>query len=629
MGLFSIKEGLRIIGDVQASVLTGDYNPAEGAGVAAELGSIFLHQSGVTYKKTGVADTDWQPYSEVEHGGLVWESISAATTLEKNRGYVVDASTVYTVTMPVTPAIGDRIGFATLGNSETNNTTVSFNGANFNGVADDLVLDLNYAYVEFLFTGDATTGWVLSNSDESGNIANIRTFIGNDDNSDSGVPEYTESNIITQGDDLETAIDTLDVEAADVKNFIGKGDAADDLPTYSALAGVELDSGYVPGYIVDEENLFVSIGKLDEQLQTTAALATAGVEWGPVIEAITADDPTGKTTGAFSDDSGSISGTDFWDETAWEVGDEVLSVNAAVLGHLFQWSGTEWTDQGVLENYNARSVKFDFLDTAAGQRDGAAYLMKETGPDVIKIADFDLSTAATIKMATGYNPVSGNPSADDSIQGAVQKIDGNVDAVETVLGTAQGDTDLGNTGLNILADNTDVITAVTDLDNATSDNADYVGRDVTVDDAMPDFTALAGSGMDTDYTPNYISDSDDLTLSIAKLDQALKDSTEAMGAETTTTGITGETVVNTYSVAGNIGAKFLVFAWDGAGNRYAAEVYTLNNDTTVDFTEYGILSVGTSSLDIAAEVNGSDIELKVTPASGTYTVKVQRNLISA
>jgi len=629
MGLFSIKEGLRIIGDVQASVLTGDYNPADGAGVAAELGSIFLHQSGVTYKKTGVADTDWQPYSEVEHGGLVWESISAATTLEKNRGYVVDASTVYTVTMPVTPAIGDRIGFATLGNSETNNTTVSFNGANFNGVADDLVLDLNYAYVEFLFTGDATTGWVLSNSDESGNIANIRTFIGNDDNSDSGVPEYTESNIITQGDDLETAIDTLDVEAADVKNFIGKGDAADDLPTYSALAGVELDSGYVPGYIVDEENLFVSIGKLDEQLQTTAALATAGVEWGPVIEAITADDPTGKTTGAFSDDSGSISGTDFWDETAWEVGDEVLSVNAAVLGHLFQWSGTEWTDQGVLENYNARSVKFDFLDTAAGQRDGAAYLMKETGPDVIKIADFDLSTAATIKMATGYNPVSGNPSAADSIQGAVQKIDGNVDAVETVLGTAQGDTDLGNTGLNILADNTDVITAVTDLDNATSDNADYVGRDVTVDDAMPDFTALAGSGMDTDYTPNYISDSDDLTLSIAKLDQALKDSTEAMGAETTTTGITGETVVNTYSVAGNIGAKFLVFAWDGAGNRYAAEVYTLNNDTTVDFTEYGILSVGTSSLDIAAEVNGSDIELKVTPASGTYTVKVQRNLISA
>jgi hypothetical protein len=629
MGLFSIKEGLRIIGDVQASVLTGDYNPADGAGVAAELGSIFLHQSGVTYKKTGVADTDWQPYSEVEHGGLVWESISAATTLEKNRGYVVDASTVYTVTMPIAPAIGDRIGFATLGNSETNNTTVSFNGANFNGLSDDLVLDLNYAYVEFLFTGDSATGWVLSNSDESGNIANIRTFIGNDDNSDSGVPEYTESNIIAQGDDLETAIDTLDVEAADVKNFIGKGDAADDLPTYSALAGVELDSGYVPGYIVDEENLFVSIGKLDEQLQTTAALATAGVEWGPVIEAITADDPTGKTTGAFSDDSGSISGTDFWDETAWEVGDEVLSVNAAVLGHLFQWSGTEWTDQGVLENYNARSVKFDFLDTAAGQRDGAAYLMKETGPDVIKIADFDLSTAATIKMATGYNPVSGNPSAADSIQGAVQKIDGNVDAVETVLGTAQGDTDLGNTGLNILADNTNVITAVTDLDNATSDNADYVGRDVTVDDAMPDFTALAGSGMDTDYTPNYISDSDDLTLSIAKLDQALKDSTEAMGAETTTTGITGETVVNTYSVAGNIGAKFLVFAWDGAGNRYAAEVYTLNNDTTVDFTEYGILSVGTSSLDIAAEVNGSDIELKVTPASGTYTVKVQRNLISA
>ena len=633
MNLFSIKNGLQIIGSETASVLTGAADPRQGAGVEAELGSLYLRQNGLTYKKTDVADTGWQPYSEIEHAGLVWESVSGAATLEENKGYVVNAGSVYTLTMPAAPILGTRIGFATLGNAETNIVTVDYNGNNFNGVTDTLELDLNYAYVEFLYTGDATTGWVLSNSDESGNIANMRNFIGNDDNADPGVPEYTEYNSINSGDDLETAIDKLDIESGDVKNFIGKADTADDMPTYSGLAGTELSAGYTPGYVVDDENLFISVGKLDEQLQSTAALAVAGVEWGPLLNAITADNPTGKTSGAFSDDSGGIEGTNFWDETQWTDGDQVLSTNASTLGQIFEWvedsAGGEWIYQMTLPDYNARSVKFDFLDTVAGQRDGAAYLMKESGPEVIKIADFDMSSAATIKMAGGYAPASGDPASSDSIQGAIQKVDGNNDAQDTLLGTAQGDTDLGNTGWNLVPDNTTVKNTLETLDNVTDDNSSYVGRDNSINDSMPDFSGLADNGMPVGYTPEYITDDDDLTLSVAKLDDSLKTFVDGTASGTTVTGISSETTIDTYAASGNVGAKYFILAWDGAGNRYGSELYVLNNTTAVDFTEYGVLLLGSADvIDINVTVEGGNVTVKVTPASGTFTVKSQRTLIS-
>jgi len=632
MGLFSIKEGLRIIGDVQASVLTGDYNPADGAGVAAELGSIFLHQSGVTYKKTGAGDTEWQPYSEIENSGLVWESVATAAVLEADRGYVVDSSSVYTLTMPANPILGTRIGFATLANAETNIVTVDFNSKKFNGLTDTLELDLNYAYVEFLFTGNAETGWVLSNSDESGNIANMRLFIGNDDNADPGIPEYTEFNTVASQDSLEAAIDKLDIESGDVKNFIGKSDTADDLPTYSGLADNGLPADYVPGYVVDEDNLFVSVAKLDDQLQETNALAVAGVEWGPLLNAITSDDPTGKTSGAFSDDSGGIDGTNFWDETQWADGDQVLSSNASVLGHIFEWTadtaGGEWIDQGALLDYHARSVKYDFLDAVSGQRDGAAYMMKADGPQVIKIADFDMSSAGTIKMAGGYSPVSGDPSASDSIQGAIQKVDGNNDAQDTLLGTSQGDTSLGNTGWNLVDDNTTVKNTLQTLDNTVDDNSTYVGRDNSVNDSMPDFSGLAENGMPAGYTPEYVTDSENLTLSVAKLDNSLKLFVDGTASGSTITGISAETAIDTYTAAGNIGAKYFILAWDGTGNRYASEFYVLNNTTEVDFTEYGVLLVGTISIDIVVTVEGGNVTVKATPESGTFTIKSQRTLIS-
>ncbi len=625
MGLFAIKEGLRIFGDdATASVFVGDVDPRNAPGKEAEIGSMYLHLDGVTYKKTGAANTAWLPYSEIEGGGLLWEAINAATLVEAGRGYVMDAATAYAITFPQYPVIGDRIGFATLANAETNNITINFNGNNFNGVADPLIVDLNFAYFELLYTGNAATGWVLSNSDESGNIANIRTFIGNDTTVDTAVTEYTEENVVQNGDNLMLSIDKLDIEAGDVRAFIGKGTAANDMPTFSGLADGALPAGYTPGYIVDEENLMVSVAKLDNALKDVSGVATAGVKWRPMVKAITADNPTGKTTGVFTDDQG------LWDETKWQIGHQVLSTNVATFGAFFEWDGTTWVDTTeVLAAFEAVAVRFDFLDTAAGQQDGAAYMMNEGSTEIIKIADFDLETAASIKLNTPYSPASGDVDGTDSIQEAIQKLDGNNDAQDLVLGTLQGATHLGTLSLAVVADDSTVKNAVEALDNAVADNAAYVGRDVSVDDAMPSFSGLAGNEMPIDYVPSKVTDGDNLTLSVAKLDKAISEATGATAHETTTANVTTATVVSNYPVAGNVGAKFFVFAWDGAGNRYASEVYVLHNGTTVDFTEYGILMVGTPGLlSLSAAINTGNLELTATPEAGTFTVKVQRNLIS-
>jgi len=248
---------------------------------------------------------------------------------------------------------------------------------------------------------------------------------------------------------------------------------------------------------------------------------------------------------------------------------------------------------------------------------------------MIKIADFDMSSAATVKMASGYAPTSGNPTATDSIQGAIQKIDGNNDAQDTLLGTSQGDTGLGNTGWNLVNDNTTVKNTLETLDNVADDNSSYIGRDNSINDSMPDFTSLADNGMPVTYSPEYVNDDDDLTLSVAKLDSSLKSFVDAASNETTLTGVTAETTIDTYTSTGTVGAKYFILAWDSSGNRYASEIYVLNNTTLVDFTEYGVLVVGTpANIDIDVTITGGNVTVKVTPDSGTYTIKSQRTLIS-
>lgn len=92
-----------------------------------------------------------------------WTAVNSAQTVAANTRYLVDSSTAgFTLTLPATPTAGQ---FVTLADSEgsfsTNNVTVAQNGSNIVGQAADLVLDVDRAVVRMIYSGDATTGWLV------------------------------------------------------------------------------------------------------------------------------------------------------------------------------------------------------------------------------------------------------------------------------------------------------------------------------------------------------------------------------------------------------------------------------------------------------------------------------------
>ena len=759
MNFFRIKDGLSIINadDTSASILTGVANPTI-SGVAAVEGSLYLKSDGVSYKKTGAADTDWQPYSEIEGGGLLWSTISGATTAESSRGYILKSSGgVFTVTLPAAPEEGDVVGFVGLGDIETNNITVSMNGLNMNGASDDLVIDLNYCYFEMLYTGDASTGWVLSNTDESGNVANIQAFVGNDDNANAAVTEFTEENYITGGDSLETAIDKLDMSLFDVSvtasgidtdltalegrvttnetnistntsdiasnaadiatnasgiaanaaaiasndidiasnaaaiatNASGIAANASDisaLESFTGSAGASSPDYNQENYITDGDSLEEAISKLDAALKAVDNVATTGVNWRASIVAVTADVVnTGASaysgTDKFADDD-----EPYWDYSHWQNGDEVLSVNATTSGMIYTWNtaADQWVQTDVLGANDAVSVRYDFLDAPGSQEDGAAYMMNADQTAVIKIADFDLENASTIALSSAYTVSSGTITSADSVESAIAKLDGRADgandditALELRVSTnetniasndvdiatnasgiaanaaaiASNDIDIYNNSVAIATNAADIITNasgiainaadIDDLEAALGSSNGLAGMDytstayVTEDTSAvaaisvldENLSALAAtvSGLGTSGNENY--------QYIVNVDTAHDNLAAAVLSEATTAvaGSSTDTVIDSLTQAGTLGAKWFVIAYDGSGNRYACEIYAMHDgSTTADLTEYAILTIGTKlKLDFDVIANGTNMTLVVDNRdSVAVTIKTQRTTVN-
>jgi hypothetical protein len=710
MALFAIKNGLKLFNSdqVESDVLNGTVDPSQGAGISAPQGSLYLKQDGISYKKTGAGDTDWQPYSEIEGGGLLWSTISGATTAVSSKGYILDSSSAgFTVTMPASPEEGDSVGFAGLGDIETNNITVSLNGNNLNGSSDDLVIDLNYCYFEMLYTGDATTGWVLSNTDESGNVDNIQNFIGNNDNVDAGTTEFTEENYIVGGDSLEDAIDKLDIaladaeattsgvdadlSALDARVTTNEGDISTNISNIATNSGniatnasdidtlesdmstaqsdiitntnnIATNSGNIASndtdisnletfvgsagssspdytteyYITDGDDLEAAISKLDAALNTVDNLAQTGVNWQQTAKAITAD-VVNTTVGAYSGtDHFSDDDVPFWTHDDWSDGDRVVSMNAATSGVIYTWDdgADQWNQSGSLGANDAIAVQYDFPDAPGSQEDGAAYMMKSDLSGLIKIADFDLETAASIAISSGYTATSGTISASDSVESAIEKLDweiqnavaGDISALESRVTTNEGDidtleSDMSTAQADIITNTNNITTNSGNIATNASDIDSLEGR---MDTAETDILTNAG-----DITTNSGNIADNYTY-ITNVDTAHDNLAAAVLTETSTVVADSatDTVLDTVTQAGNLGAKWFVIAYDGAGKRYACEIYAMHNGaTSADLTEYAILSIGTPILDVDFDIaaDGTNMSLTVDNASGgSVTVKTQR-----
>ena len=81
-----------------------------------------------------------------------------------DRILATSAGGAFTITLPATASLleNDMIQIIDVGGvAQTYNITIARNGSLIQGVADDLVLDLNNATITLIYTG-ATYGWVYT-----------------------------------------------------------------------------------------------------------------------------------------------------------------------------------------------------------------------------------------------------------------------------------------------------------------------------------------------------------------------------------------------------------------------------------------------------------------------------------
>lgn len=314
------------------------------------------------------------------------------------------------------------------------------------------------------------------------------------------------------------------------------------------------------------------------------------------------------------------------------------------------------------------AVRYNLPDPAG--QEGQA-LITFDGTNCVKVADVDFAFADGINLRTPYTAGSGDITASDSVQSAIQKIDGNNDAQDSLLGTAQGDTDLGTFTGNTISDNETVKGALQDLETAheetdqntddlvtlsgVPENATNLGtfsgsvitdnntvkgalqeleskdeaQDATVteiDQNVDDLVTLSGMPENSTDNGTFTGDLFADNQSTKALLQRIEDLLEEIKV-TEVNNITTQVVVDQIPVSQASAVKWIVESFEEAtpNNKKAAEVYALNNGTNVDDTLYARLRVGSNfNVNISVDISGGNMRLLASSTTAGVTVRARR-----
>jgi len=198
-------------------------------------------------------------------------------------------------------------------------------------------------------------------------------------------------------------------------------------------------------------------------------------------------------------------------------------------------------------------------------------IVNYNGTIIVKISDIDWSLATGINLSSGYVAASGNVAANDTVEAAIAKLDGVNDNQDTLLGTAQGATNLGtwSSPVDLLFSATSTVKAL--------------------------FQRIG-----------------DLLMQLR-------------GVEVT--GITTITTVDSVPVASVKCVKWICSVFEEAtpANRKAFEVFAANDGTNVDDNQSSILKLGGNfNLTVAVDISGGNMRLRLTSTSAGVTATVRR-----
>lgn len=261
------------------------------------------------------------------------------------------------------------------------------------------------------------------------------------------------------------------------------------------------------------------------------------------------------------------------------------------------------------------AVRYNLPDPAG--QEGQAIITFD-GTDCIKVADVDFGSATAIDIVAPYTPASGDVVVGDSVQGAIQKLDGNNDAQDTLLGTAQGDVDLGTFTGATIPDSSTVKGALQSLETA------YEETDANVDDLI----TLSGVAENSTDLGAFTAPADFLLTATETIKSALQKVADYLfGIKVTqATGVTTAVAIDSVAIATYTRVQWIVEVFETAApaNREGFVIDALTDGTDVDDTKYAKLKVSNiAGLTSNVVINGSNLELQI-GANNSCTVNVRR-----